>query len=193
MLRLVQSFNPRFFRLHFLLADSDATSLRQLACASWPPFQDAQRPDEKFERDDTAAEDAVHGDPAEHDLRRLMRRRGFRFSRIPRSREVGQAWVSSFFSSVQALLFCLRLVWRLNPDLVLVNGPGTCVPVAVAALLRELFVGRRFSLVYVESVCRVESLSLSGCLLYPFADRFLVQWPRLAEKFAKCEYVGSMF
>jgi beta-1,4-N-acetylglucosaminyltransferase len=35
-------------------------------------------------------------------------------------------------------------------------------------------------IIYVESFTRVKSLSLSGKLLRPFVDRFVVQWPDAA-------------
>jgi beta-1,4-N-acetylglucosaminyltransferase len=37
-------------------------------------------------------------------------------------------------------------------------------------------------LLFIESFCRVTSLSLSGKLLYPLASRFLVHWPQLKAK-----------
>jgi beta-1,4-N-acetylglucosaminyltransferase len=51
--------------------------------------------------------------------------------------------------------------------------------------------------IYVESWARVTTFSLSGKLLLPFADRFLVQWPDLAGKQAwrgmrKTEYAGTL-
>ena len=44
----------------------------------------------------------------------------------------------------------------------------------------------------VESIARVDSLSLSGKLLVRAADRFLVQWPQLAKKYTKAEYIGRV-
>ena len=41
-----------------------------------------------------------------------------------------------------------------------------------------------------ESVARVKSLSLSGKLLYPIADKFMVQWPDLLAKYPRARYVG---
>jgi beta-1,4-N-acetylglucosaminyltransferase len=46
--------------------------------------------------------------------------------------------------------------------------------------------------VYVESFARVKTLSLSGKLLYPFVDRFIVQWPGLKEKWTRAEYLGVL-
>lgn len=36
--------------------------------------------------------------------------------------------------------------------------------------------------VFVESLCRVQSLSLTGRILYYLADRFVVQWPGLVDR-----------
>ncbi|OQV08862.1 hypothetical protein CLAIMM_13076 [Cladophialophora immunda] len=49
--------------------------------------------------------------------------------------------------------------------------------------------------IFIESWARVKTLSLSGILLKPFVDRFLVQWPQLAENQGKArnvEFVGSL-
>ena len=60
-----------------------------------------------------------------------------RWAEIPRAREVGQSFVSSVPSTLHALWACVHLIWTAAPDLVLVNGPGTCVPVAVLARLSD--------------------------------------------------------
>ena len=46
------------------------------------------------------------------------------------------------------------------------------------------------SLSIQESIARVKSLSLSGKLLYPIADKFMVQWPDLLSKYPRAKYVG---
>ena len=46
---------------------------------------------------------------------------------------------------------------------------------------------------YVESVCRVETLSATGRLLYHAgADRVLVQWPALARRYPRAEWLGRL-
>jgi beta-1,4-N-acetylglucosaminyltransferase len=45
--------------------------------------------------------------------------------------------------------------------------------------------------VYVESLTRIESVSLSGRLVYPLADAFFVQWPRAARR-RRMRYEGSI-
>ena len=60
--------------------------------------------------------------------------------------------------------------------------------------LRRLL-GRRTQIVYVESIARVESLSLSGKILYHsrIADAFFVQWPHLQQRFPRSICRGSLY
>ncbi|KAM6327050.1 UDP-N-acetylglucosamine transferase subunit ALG14 [Podargus strigoides] len=116
----------------------------------------------------------------------------FTLDRIPRSREVRQSWTSSVVSTLYSILYSLPLTYKLKPDLILCNGPGTCVPVCISALLLGLLGIKRAIIVYVESICRVETLSLSGKILYYFSDYFIVQWPNLKEKYPKSVYLGRI-
>lgn len=103
---------------------------------------------------------------------------------IPRSREVGQSYFSSFFSTLYAFIFAFILVGRLRPKLILCNGPGTCIPICVAALIyRVLGIRCSSNIVFIESYCRVQTLSLTGKLLYNVADLFVVHWKELHEKY----------
>lgn len=112
-----------------------------------------------------------------------MQRHGeVKWAVIPRSREVGQSWASSLGTTLVACLHCVWLVGRGPPDLLLVNGPGTCVPVVGAAVLMRLLGCGATCITFLESVCRVQSLSLTGRILLPLADALMVQWPALAEK-----------
>ncbi|XP_060088209.1 UDP-N-acetylglucosamine transferase subunit ALG14 homolog [Heteronotia binoei] len=116
----------------------------------------------------------------------------FTLSRIPRSREVRQSWSSSVLTTIRSIVYSLPLTFRLKPDVVLCNGPGTCVPICISALLLRLLGLKRVTIVYVESICRVENLSLSGKILYHFSDHFFVQWPALKEKYSKSHYLGRI-
>lgn len=64
--------------------------------------------------------------------------RQYRLLRLPRSREVGQSYLSSTLTTLYAMLHAFVLVWRTLPSLVLCNGPGTCIPVCVAAFAVRL-------------------------------------------------------
>ena len=111
---------------------------------------------------------------------------------LPRSREVGQSYISSVATTMYALVHAVVLVFRSRPSLLLCNGPGTCIPVCAAALGLRLLGVKYVTIVYVESIARVQTLSLSGRILLPIADHFLVQWPALAEKFPRAKCIGRL-
>ncbi|XP_054728843.1 UDP-N-acetylglucosamine transferase subunit ALG14 homolog [Anastrepha obliqua] len=107
------------------------------------------------------------------------------FIYVPRSRKVGQSYFSSVFTTLWALLWSFWLVWCDQPKLLLCNGPGTCLPFCIAVYAWKKL-GRlscNTKIVYVESWCRVRTLSLSAKLLRPFLDLLVVQWPALAESY----------
>ncbi|XP_044158196.1 UDP-N-acetylglucosamine transferase subunit ALG14 homolog [Bufo gargarizans] len=112
--------------------------------------------------------------------------------RIPRSREVQQSWSSSFLTTLQSLFYSFPLTFRLKPDVILCNGPGTCIPVCFSALFLGVLGIKKIIIVYVESLCRVETLSLSGKILYHVADHFIIQWPLLKEKYPNAIYMGRI-
>ncbi|XP_061096098.1 UDP-N-acetylglucosamine transferase subunit ALG14 homolog [Conger conger] len=116
----------------------------------------------------------------------------FTIHRIPRSREVRQSWSSSLLTTLNALLYSVPLVFKLRPDMVLCNGPGTCVPLCVAGLLLGAAGMKKVLIVYVESICRVQTLSLSGKILYYLSDYFFVQWSTLKDKYPGSIYMGRI-
>ncbi|KAJ1435881.1 oligosaccharide biosynthesis protein Alg14 like-domain-containing protein [Ochromonadaceae sp. CCMP2298] len=109
-----------------------------------------------------------------------------------RSREVKQGWASTLLTSLYALLQSFLLVLRTRPRLIICNGPGTCVPICYAAFLYNLLGVTCTQIVFVESFCRVQKLSLTGRLLYYIADRFVVQWQQLADKHPRAEMLGQL-
>ncbi|OAJ39220.1 hypothetical protein BDEG_23083 [Batrachochytrium dendrobatidis JEL423] len=116
----------------------------------------------------------------------------YTISKISRSRQVNQPWISSIFSTLWAAWFSLMIFYRLYPDLILCNGPGTCVPIACIARLTQLLGISRARVMYVESLARVSDLSLSGKILYNIVDKFIIQWPQLKTKYPKSIYVGRL-
>eukprot|EP00794_Sanderia_malayensis_P016008 gene16008-17624_t len=114
----------------------------------------------------------------------------FTIRHIPRSREVGQSYLSSIATTIWSSLFSFPLIHQEMPDLVLCNGPGTCIPICLAAFLYKVLGIKDVKIVYVESICRVKTLSLSAKLLYYFADRIIVQWPDLNAKYPRTIYMG---
>ncbi|XP_077235209.1 UDP-N-acetylglucosamine transferase subunit ALG14-like protein [Tasmannia lanceolata] len=116
------------------------------------------------------------------------------FLQIYRSREVGQSYLTSIWTTLIAMVHALWLTFKIRPQVIVCNGPGTCIPLCVAAFLFKVAGIRWSSIFYVESIARVRKLSLSGLLLYKshLADQFFVQWPQLQRKYPRAHYVGCL-
>eukprot|EP01006_Ploeotia_vitrea_P018366 TRINITY_DN49754_c0_g1_i1.p1 TRINITY_DN49754_c0_g1~~TRINITY_DN49754_c0_g1_i1.p1 ORF type:complete len:257 (-),score=49.56 TRINITY_DN49754_c0_g1_i1:84-854(-) len=114
------------------------------------------------------------------------------FHAIPRAREVHQSWLSTPLTTLWACAYCVLSVLNFRPAVILVNGPGTCIPMCFAAILLEALGVHSSKIVFVESFCRVKSLSMTGRLLYPLANRFIVQWPQLMVAYPRSEYIGRL-
>lgn len=110
---------------------------------------------------------------------------------IPRSREVKQSYISSVATTLYAIVYSIALVARVRPDLVLCNGPGTGLPICLAGFMFRILGWCEGQVVFIESYCRVETLSLTGKLLYPFADMFVVHWKELHQRHPSSQLVTS--
>ncbi|CEQ38717.1 SPOSA6832_00184 [Sporobolomyces salmonicolor] len=117
----------------------------------------------------------------------------FRILRIPRARRVHQSYMTSPFTTLYSLAYCLWHISlapllaggrarRIFADLVLLNGPGSCVPIAASAFLPRLVYLPSPALIYVESLARTRRLSLSAKLVRSLVDRFFVQWESLRDE-----------
>ncbi|KAJ3377720.1 UDP-N-acetylglucosamine transferase subunit [Lobulomyces angularis] len=111
--------------------------------------------------------------------------------KIPRSRNVGQNFFTTIFTTLYATSKTVFLIHKLSPDVIITNGPGTCIPVCISAIMLNVFLLRNINIVFVESFARVNDLSLSGKMVYYFTDLFIVQWPNLVKKYPKAVYLGK--
>ncbi|XP_042901525.1 UDP-N-acetylglucosamine transferase subunit ALG14 [Parasteatoda tepidariorum] len=112
--------------------------------------------------------------------------------RIPRSREVAQSYITSVLTTLKASIFSFLLICRHMPDCLICNGPGTCVPLCLSAFLLHSLGLKHIKTIYVESICRVSTLSLSGKILYHLTDYFIVQWPDIRKKYPHAKYFGRL-
>lgn len=100
---------------------------------------------------------------------------------IYRSREVQQSYFTSIWSTILATLNSFPILWKENPELILCNGPGTCVPLCVIAFLFKVLCVTQNIIIYIESFCRVKTFSLTGKILYYLVDYIVVQWAYLSK------------
>lgn len=81
-----------------------------------------------------------------------------------------------------------RIIEAERPDVVVSMGAGPAVPVALVAKW-----GAGSRILFVESAAAVTRPTLTGKLLYRFADRFFYQWPGLRTVYPKGELARVLF
>jgi UDP-N-acetylglucosamine:LPS N-acetylglucosamine transferase len=87
---------------------------------------------------------------------------------------------------VSVFLRCIRIIFKERPDVVISTG--------AAAGCMLCFLGKIIGakVVWIDSITNVERISLSGRMVRYIADLFLVQWPELADRYEKVEFVGTV-
>ncbi|KAG0354278.1 UDP-N-acetylglucosamine transferase subunit [Podila minutissima] len=147
---------------------------------------------------------------------RAIEQEGYTIHRIPRSRHVGQSFLTTPFTLLKSLSVAMPMIKRLTclsredvtpgstrtgstghgkKSVLLMNGPGTCFALALAVIgarMAGMPDAQTPALVFIESFARVGTLSLAGKLVYPLCDHFLVQWPGLQKKYPRAEYIGVL-
>ena len=81
----------------------------------------------------------------------------------------------------------LKIFLKEKPDVVITTGALVSYPIC---LIAKIF---RKKIVYIESFARVNSRSLTGRLMYPISDLFLVQWEEMLKLYPNAKYVGGIF
>ncbi|RAK19905.1 oligosaccharide biosynthesis protein Alg14 [Anoxybacillus vitaminiphilus] len=76
---------------------------------------------------------------------------------------------------------------REKPDVVVTTGAHTAVPMCYIA---KLF-GKK--VIFIESFAKTTTPTISGRLVYPIADLFIVQWESMKKHYPKAVYGGSIY
>ena len=86
-------------------------------------------------------------------------------------------------STIQAI----GILSKIKPAFIIGCGPGMCIH--ALWLAKYIF---KAKLIFFESWVRVHHKSISGKLIYPFADLFLVQWESLLKRYPKAKFAGRL-
>ena len=83
------------------------------------------------------------------------------------------------------------LAWKIlrkeRPDLIISSGAAVAVPF--------FYLGKLFGakLVYIEVFDRIDKPTMTGKLVYPIVDKFIVQWEEMKKVYPKAVNLGSIF
>ncbi len=91
-----------------------------------------------------------------------------------------------FFYYIYITIPCFIILIKEKPDVILgCGGQGT---------INLCYIGKIMGceIIYFESLARIFDISLTGRLVYPITDLYLVQWEQLAKKYKKAKYWGQI-
>lgn len=93
-------------------------------------------------------------------------------------------YIFKLFINILLSLYYFIREW---PDVVVTTGAHTAVPMCYIA---KLF-GKK--VIFIESFAKTKTPTLSGRLVYPIADLFIVQWESMKVHYPKSIYGGSIY
>ncbi len=79
-----------------------------------------------------------------------------------------------------------KVYLKVKPDIIISTGAHTTVPICFIA---KIF---RKKVIFIETYANINTKTLSGKLVYPIADLFLVQWEEMLELYPKAKYKGGL-
>lgn len=93
--------------------------------------------------------------------------------------------------NVRNLIRNTFLAWKVlrkeRPDLIVSSGAAVAVPF--------FYLGKLFGAktIYIEVFDRIDKPTLTGRLVYPVSDEFIVQWEEMKKVYPKAKNLGSIF
>lgn len=81
----------------------------------------------------------------------------------------------------------IKILFKEKPDVIISSGAAVAVPFFYLGKL----MGKKT--IYLEVFDRIDSPTLTGKLVYPVTDKFIVQWEELKEVYPKAINLGGIY
>lgn len=88
---------------------------------------------------------------------------------------------------IRNALLAVRVLHKEKPDLIVSTGAGVAIPF--------FWIGKLMGCksIFIEVYDRIDRPTLTGKLVYPVADVFIIQWEGLREAYPKAINLGTIF
>lgn len=92
---------------------------------------------------------------------------------------------SYFFKYSYVIFKSIMLFIKIRPDVIVSTGTHTVLPIC--------FIGKVFNkkIVYIETYANITKKTLTGKIVYPISDLFIVQWKEMQELYPKAICVDN--
>ena len=88
-----------------------------------------------------------------------------------------------FYNCLKSLILFIKI----RPQYIVTTGTHTAVPMCYLA---KLF---KRKVIFIETFANSKTKTLSGKIIYPIADLFIVQWEEMLKLYPKAIYGGGIF
>lgn len=88
---------------------------------------------------------------------------------------------------IKNIIVAIKVLVKEKPDIIISSGAAVAVPF--------FYIGKLFGAknIYIEVFDRIDKPTLTGKLVYPVTDKFIVQWEEMKKVYKKAENLGSIF
>ena len=96
-------------------------------------------------------------------------------------------FLSYFFKFIYNFFKSFYLFLKIKPDVIITTGTHTAVSMC--------YIGHLFKkkIIFIETLANRTTKTMSGSMIYPIADYFLVQWESMLKLYPKAIYSGFIF
>lgn len=93
----------------------------------------------------------------------------------------------NIFNLIRNTFLAIKVLKKERPDLIISSGAAVAVPF--------FYIGKLMGAktVYIEVFDRIDKSTLTGKLVYPVTDKFIVQWEEMRKVYPKSINLGSIF
>ena len=96
-------------------------------------------------------------------------------------------FIKYFFVFIFNFFKSIFLYFKIRPEYIVSTGTHTAVPIC--------YIGKLFGskIIFIETFANINTTTLSGKLIYPISNLFIVQWEEMLKLYPKAIYGGSIF
>lgn len=93
----------------------------------------------------------------------------------------------NFVNLIKNTILAIKILKKEKPNLIISSGAAVAVPF--------FYIGKLMGAktIYIEVFDRINKSTVTGKLVYPIADKFVVQWEEMKKVYPKAINLGSVF
>ena len=93
----------------------------------------------------------------------------------------------NFINLVRNFFLSCKVLYREKPTCIISTGAAVAIPLIVLGRIMGI------KTVYIESFARQSGLSITGLILYPIVNEFIVQNKNLCNDYPRARFLGTVY